>query len=284
MTKMKVASIVALTIAALTLSSTFLLQAKTMAEIKFDISKNIIEVARESGIPTFETRDVNGYISYSVADLPDGITAKFARPGYEVAFPHLFALTLYADRKSQNNLAVENATLQFSHSPFKSHSDGQKFAEQIITRMGETKWLRHIESSCPAVSGRSSILDAEGKLEPVLGCAFDPAYRLSSEEWLAMIKRNEIRYQWKGSGVLATMHLSASEDSRGVTYKFFMEFDDIAIKEKSDLARLKEKLAEGDKKGWRSTEKHEKKLKDNQELIKLLESAAVQRGDLIVPR
>jgi hypothetical protein len=49
-----------------------------------------------------------------------------------------------------------------------------------------------------------------------------------------MIKRDEIRYQWQGDGVLATMHLTSSDDSRGIPYKFFMEFDDIAIKEQSD--------------------------------------------------
>jgi hypothetical protein len=202
---------------------------KDMNEIRFALKKNIVETARQSGVPEYSTRDVQGFITYSINNIPAGVDVRYVQPGYELTLAPLFAFTMNADKNNQNDLGVENATLQFSSRPFKTHEEGKQFAEKIIAEINSKKWRRHIEELCPAVTGRSAFLDAEGNLGQVAGCPLDPSYVLTKDEWTQMM-REEQRYQWIGDGVLLTFRIAYSEDSRGITYKFFMEFDDFSIK------------------------------------------------------
>jgi hypothetical protein len=261
----------------------FLFRDKDMTAIKFDLKANIVETARKSGVPEYSTANVDGYISYSVNDIPADVPARYVRDGYEVSFSPLFALTMYADEKNQNNLGVENVTLQFSTKPFASHEAGKQFAEGVIAEMNKKKWVRYIDEFCPAVSGRSSFMNADGKLEQIGTCPLDPAYALTREEWIHMM-RTEQSYQWLGDGVLASFKIAYSEDSRGITYNFFMEFDDLAVKKRKIEQRLQASLKEEDQKGWKSTEKHQKYLASRHQLIQLLEANAVKRGDHVVNR
>lgn len=256
---------------------------KDMNEIKFVLNKNIVETARQSGVPEYSTRDIQGFITYSINDLPADIVVRYEQPGYEISLTPLFAFTMNADKTNGNNLGVENATLQFSSKPYKTHEDGKRFAEKVIAQMNSKKWRRYIEELCPAVTGRSAFLDAEGKLGQVAGCPLDPSYTLTRDEWIQMM-REEQRYQWIGDGVMATFRIAYSEDSRGITYKFFMEFDDFAIKKRKDDQRTQLSLKEGDEKGWGSTERHQKATESTRELIKVLEANALKRGDHVVGR
>ena len=283
MRKISIYKFITAAVAAASLSIIFLLQAKNMTEIKFELGRNIVETARESGLPKYSARDINGFITYSVNDLPADVSARFARPGYDVSFASLFALTMYASQDNKNNLAVDHVTLQFSTKPFTSHEDGKKFAERVIAQMNSKKWLRHIEELCPAVGGRSAFLNAAGELEQIEGCALDPAYTLTREEWLHMM-RLEQSYQWVGDGVLATLRIAYSEDRRGITYNFYMDFDDLALKKRKDALRLQRDLAEGDQKGWKSTEQYQQHTKSVEELIRVLEANARKRGDPVIAR
>lgn len=262
---------------------TYLIQAKNMAEIKFDLGKNITETAKNSGVPEFSARDVDGFISYSINNLDDHVQARFGRPGYELDIGPLFSFTMYANTENQNNLGVYIASLQFASKVATSHEDGQRFAENLIKRISAKKWTRHIEDTCPAVTGRSSFLNAAGEINLNSGCALDSAYRLTKDEWITLMESGQ-EYRWHGDNVLLTLKISSSNDSRGITYKFFMDFEDLAIKTKRDAQRQKRDLEEGDKKGWNSTQDYEKGMKENQETIKLLEANAAKRGDRIIPR
>lgn len=254
-----------------------------MTEIKFDIGRNIIETARDSGISGFTARDVAGLVSYKVNDLPLELTATFGRPGLEISLTSLFAFTMYADRDNKNDLAVENVTLQFAHSPFKSHAEGQAFAEQVISKMNAKKWARHINHHCPAVTGRSSVLGVDGELNITSRCGLDPHYKLATAEWIQLMDAGK-EYQWKADGVLATLRISYTNDSRGITYSFFMEFDDFAIKTRRDNELQLQELAEGDKQGWKSTEAYKKTVEEIKEQLQILEANAVKRGDRTLPR
>lgn len=254
-----------------------------MNEIRFVLNKNIVETARRSGVSQYSTRDIQGFIAYSINNIPAHISAGYEQPGYEIGFAPLFAFTMHADKNNQNNLGVENATLQFSSKPYKTHEDGKRFAEKVIAQMNGKKWRRYIEELCPAVTGRSAFLDAEGKLGQVAGCPLDPGYTLTKDEWITMM-REEQRYQWIGDSVLATFRIAYSEDSRGITYKFFMEFDDFSIKKRKDEQRIQLSLKEGDEKGWGSTERQQKSTESTREMIKILEANAIKRGDHVISR
>lgn len=271
------------TIAIIVACALLLNRTKDMNEIKFRLNKNIVETARESGVPQFSARNVDGLVSYGVDDMPLDINARYDVPGYEVSFGPLFAFTMYADESNKNNLAVENVTLQFSSKPYKTHEDAKKFAEKIISEMNQKKWRRHISEACPAVTGRSAFLDAGGHLEKIASCPLDPLYTLTHGEWLGLMKYNA-SYQWLGANVLATFKISYSEDTRGTTYNFLMELDDFAVKTRKDEQRNHLSLKEGDAKGWNSTADYQKDLKARKELNKILEGNAIARGDKVLTR
>ena len=63
-----------------------------------------------------------------------------------------------------------------------------------------------------------------------------------------------------------------------------MQFDDFEIKRKHEASNLLRDLSEGDKNGWKSTEKNNQNRRKRADLIKDLESNALLRGDSIVQR
>ena len=221
---------------------------KNMNEIKFRLSENIVETARNSGVPAYSARNVDGLVRYAINDIPPEISARYDVPGYEISFGPLFAFTMYADESNNNNLGVENVALQFSSKPFKTHEDGKKFAEKIIAEMNGGKWRRHIPELCPAVTGQSAFLNAEGQITKISSCPLDPHYTLTREEWLK-IMRDTARYEWIGDNVLASFEISYSEDSQGITYNFLMELDDFSIRPRKGEQQNKLRLQEGDEKG-----------------------------------
>lgn len=223
-----------------------------MPEIKFDIGQNIISTARMSGAPRYTTGNVAGLISYELIDLPPHIPARYTRPGYEVVVSPLFALTLYADEEHNNDLAVQTASLTLSKDAARSHLAGQAVVEALVSQFQKGGWKRHIDDLCPAVTGRSSYLNEAGEPEQVENCPLDPAYRLSKDDWVRMMRTNQ-NYEWTGGGVLATLGIRYSDDVRGITYSIHLEFNDLALKRRREQEKLSRDLAEGDAQGWNST-------------------------------
>lgn len=261
----------------------YYLKSNYMAKIQFDLGGNIHETAKRSGAPKFATRNVAGLISYKLLDLPPEIPATYQRLGYEITAIPLFAFTLYADTENNNDLAVETASLQFSTNTLKSHELAKAFVENLIGQFQRGQWKRFIHDLCPAVTGRSSLLDETGNLNQTLSCPLDPTYRLSMEDWISMIGRTQ-DYQWLGDDVLATLTVGFSNDIRGLTYSIRLEFQDFSIKNRRDSDRTLHVLAEGDAAGRHRTAKRAKELVEARIRIKRLEENAIERGDTVVPR
>ena len=260
-----------------------IIHAENMAAIKFKLGTNIVETAKQSGVPEFSVRDVNGLISYDLTEIPQDIPAVYDIQNNRVSFAPLFAFTMYADRSNKNDLAVDHVTLQFETASIKDHVAGQQFVARLISQMQGSNWMRYVSDRCPAVTGRSSLMDKDGLLKPLPGCALDPTYQIPARDWLQVIESGPI-FQWRAANVLASLEISSRENSGEITYTIFMQFDDFEIKRKHEASNLLRDLSEGDKNGWKSTEKNNQNRRKRADLIKDLESNALLRGDSIVQR
>lgn len=280
---MKKHIIIAVCVGLLLLLGVFHQETNDMSHISFNLGKNIKETAKASGAPRWGTSDVAGYISYELVNLPLNIQAMYQRPGYEIAVAPLFALTLYADKNNNNNLAVEAATLQFSAKAVKSHSSAKMFVESIIAQFQKGKWQRHIDALCPAVTGKSSYMNETGELERIGFCPLDPAYQLPEADWVALMAMTQ-NYQWEGDGVLATLTTGFSDDVRGITYSIDLEFEDIAVKSRRNEETRQRAIAEGGIAESKRLDEKKKSELARQERIKILEDNARKRGDTVVQR
>lgn len=253
-----------------------------MQEIKFDLGKNIVETARASGVPQFETRDVVGFISYSVAGVPKEMPARYTRPGYEIVWQPLFAFTMYADRDRDASIPVQTVSLQLKQH-LTSHEAAQAFVEQTIAQFAKGKWQRYSDPEWEVMlTGRSSYLNETGQIDSKATGALDPAYRVPPLEW-PDIAAQGARWDWVGDGVLATLHVRNLPDSGGrLDYRMDLEFELLDMKLRRDAENHALKLKEGDAKGWNSTAKHEAAKKQAQERNKRLAANAVKRGDDVV--
>lgn len=256
-------------------------RAHNMLEIKVDIGKNIVETTKNSGAPRFGRESHWGLEIYELVNLRPEVTVLYSRPGFEIAATPLFALTLYADSENQNNMAVEKIELQYNYEA-KTHKEAKAFVANILQQFKRGKWKRHIDETCPAVSGRSSYLDEAGNIV-YDSCALDPYHDPTMEDWtqvMSMVRS----YEWLGDGIFARLNVGFSEDSRGLTYNIDLEFCDYEIDRRRMDAQQTRELIEGDKKGWKSTEDFNRGMAENKMKVKLLEGNAVRRGDHLVPR
>ena len=254
-----------------------------MLQVKVDIGNNILETAKKSGAPRWSTGNVDGFISYEAVGLPRDVPVFYQRPGYEVSAMPIYALTMYADKKNDNNLAVEAVTLQFETDPYKSHASAKALVENLIGQFQKGKWTRHLQDWCPAVTGRSSFLNEAGEPEASRGCPLDPGYLLSIDDWILMMYMGK-SYEWMGDGVLATLDVRYSDDIRGITYSIDLTFDDFAHKTRVEEKNRLRDLAEGDANGWKTTENEVKAIAARKLEVKLLEENARKRGDTVILR
>lgn len=263
------------------LTATYLTKAQSMYTINIDIGKNIAKTAKESGAPRFGIESHWGLMFYEIVDMPLDIPVHYARPGYEITAQPLFSLTMSADTENNNDMAVEQISLQFSRHAAKTHDEARAFIGKLLNQFTKGGWRRHISSDCPAIAGRSTYLDENGKIDAI--CPLDPTYLPPMQDWLQLMRMANY-YEWIGEGVLARLTISFNEDSRGLTYNMELEFEDFAIANRRNKARQAKALAEGDKKGWNSTERHKQDMQKNKEKILKLETNAVRRGDHLVSR
>ena len=119
-------------------------QVRKMQEITFDLGKNIVETARESGVPEFQTRDVAGLVSYSIAGIPKELPVRYIRPGYEIAWQPVFGLRMYADRAVDPGLHVATVTLSLNQE-MASHEAAQAFVERTIAQFAKGMWQRYFD-------------------------------------------------------------------------------------------------------------------------------------------
>lgn len=126
----------------------YALKDDNVAEIQFDLGQNIHETAKRSGAPKFATRNVAGLVSYKLIDLPADIPAIYKRSGCQIDAVPLFAFALYADTDSNNNLAVEIASLQFRTDEMKSHELAKTLIEKLIAQFQRGQWIRFVSDLC----------------------------------------------------------------------------------------------------------------------------------------
>ena len=264
-------------------------EGQKMQEIRFDLGKNIVETAKESGVPRFEADNINGYISYSVDSLRADIPVRFARSGYEITWQPLFAFTMRADEKRFPDRRVQSAALQLSSKAIKTHEAAQAFVEQTIAQFAKGKWQRYHDPVWDVLlTGRSSLLDESGQIAPTLR-AIDPAYRIPATDWPTVAK-NGAYWHWVGDGVIAKLSLTQLGDDgtpgdvRSLDYRLNLEFELLAIMLKRDEENEARENKEGDTKGWNSTAKYEASKKERAALNKRLEANAIKRGDSVVTK
>ncbi|WP_233233548.1 hypothetical protein [Bordetella sp. LUAb4] len=252
-----------------------------MSDIRFDLGKNIVETARQSGVPVFTSSNVNGYISYSVNDIPPQLTALYTRPGYEIQWRQLFAFTLYTDKKRFEDLLVESAVLQH-RADFKSHAEAKAFVEQTIAQFTQGRWKRAYPGDVARLTGRSSILDEQGEINSYAASP-DPAYAMSLEDWTELMRLGANWY-WSGDGILAKLNASAIGTKRNGSpmYQLAIDFDiekilDETLK-KDEQYRMKSLAKNGV-----DTAKLMKENKEKQAARKkILEENAIKRGDKVL--
>jgi hypothetical protein len=252
-----------------------------MEEIKFDLGKNIEDTAKASGVPQFQTRDVNGYVSYDVKNIPTQIAAHYSHPGHEIVWQPVFSLTLYSDRKRSSDLSVETAAISLNSS-IESHEAAQTFVEQTIAQFQKGKWQRYYDPIWDTLlTGRSSLLDESGRFDRPLR-TIDPTYKVPTSEWPKLMENTPV-WRWVGDGVLASLSGSFDNgDGRKLSYGFDLEFELLNVALERDAQNLAQRLKEGDAKGWNSTAKHEAEMKARAEQLKRLEANAIKRGDSVV--
>ena len=257
-------------------------EGQKVQEIKFDLGKNIVETARASGVPKFEADKTAGLISYSVSSIPSEIATRFARTGYEVAVAPLYAFTLYANHSRTPDDLVFSATLQMN--TIKSHDTAQAFVEQLLGQFAKGKWKRYITDSCPAVTGRSSWLNAAGTLNLEGAVCPDSTYKLTRDDWLTVMRDSQ-RYRWIGDGVIAALSINFGDNpATGVAYQMFLEFELEDVQKKRNAQADADHIKEGEAKGWNTAAKAAKGKIETEAMNKLLEANAIKRGDQVVAR
>ena len=257
-------------------------EGQKVQEIKFDLGKNIVDTARASGVPKFQTDNIAGLISYSVNQIPAEIPARFVRPGFEVSVSPLWAFSLRADRDRTPDDLVYKATLQIN--TIKSHDTAQAFVEQLLAQFAKGKWKRYITDSCPAVTGRSSWLNAAGTLNLEGAVCPDSTYKLTRDDWLTVMRDSQ-RYRWIGDGVIAALSINFGDNpATGVAYQMFLEFELEDVQKKRNAQADADHIKEGEAKGWNTAAKAAKGKIETEAMNKLLEANAIKRGDQVVAR
>ncbi|HWL86106.1 MAG TPA: hypothetical protein VNO21_09910 [Polyangiaceae bacterium] len=256
-----------------------------MPEIKFDLGKDIVETARASGVSKFETRQYARTIIYDISPVPPEIPARFVRPGYEIVWSPLYSFSMYASEKRQRQ--VDQVDLGLSSGAFDSHEAARAFVEQTIAQFQKGKWKRHIGDACPAVTGRSSLLDEMGQL--TADCSADPEYEFTREEWLHFAHgpiANLPKWEWIGDGVFAQLEVQITQSPGDTHPKFRMslEFQIDTVRRQVFADNVAHDIEEGKAKGWDVEERIARGKIETAARIKVLEANALKRGDRVVER
>jgi hypothetical protein len=253
--------------------------ANNMDEIKFDLGKNIHEIAKKSGAPRFQVGHYDEIITYDLDSIPNDIPIRFNRPQFEFASAGVFGITMYATKGGDE--AVERLEIQYRDA-FKSHAAAKSHVEALLVQFQAGKWHRYVSPECSGATGRSAILDEKGAILFGRYCSLDPSYRLSDEDWAATMKNGE--YIWYGDNMLATLNIVYSDDPGSPSYRIDLYIENAAIKLNRDNSNRDARLKEGDANGWKSTQDYWNTFKKTAQQMRRQEVAAVARGDKITPR
>lgn len=253
-----------------------------MPYIKIKLGENIEQVARNSGAPSFQVRKLAGNHRYEISELAPEVVIHYTPPGYEIKISPAFSLSLYADEQNHNNLSVDEASIT-PHYDAKSNIAVRAVVDNIVAQFNTGKWTRFIPDNCPAITGRSAILNQEGNVGNQSSCPLDPRYKITELEWDTLLESAQ-QYQWLGDGVRAELHIHRTGTTADPLYFISLEFKDAAITALQEQKNLAAELQEGDAAGWGSTARYHAELEEIRKKVKILEENALKRGDNVLSR
>ncbi|MFC4274049.1 hypothetical protein [Achromobacter aloeverae] len=270
-------------LAALSTLTHFKAKGAQMSEIRFDLGRNIVETAKHSGVPAFQSSNVDGLVSYSVNDVPPQVTAVYTRPGYEIRWQQLFAFTLRADKKRSPDVFVESATLQH-RADFKSHAEAQAFVMRTLEQFKQGKWKRAFPGDGARLTGRSSLLDENGKVDGHASSP-DPYYEMSPEDWQALMYLGA-QWYWSGDGILATLDVSTTGAKADGTPHYSVALDFDIEKIQQEILQRNVEYENRQQAGYGvDIAARDKKIREEQEARnRRLEENAIKRGDKVLPK
>ena len=149
-----------------------------------------------------------------------------------------------------------------------------------------SQWAYYITEGCPAVTGRSSLVDEKGELDLQMVCP-DPAYKLTLQEWVTMLEKGSgLYYRWYGPDLLAELEITQQgvDELGRPSYSVFLEFAMKSVKEKLLAEREAEDIRRGEAEGWGTAAEYQKNRARVRELNRILEANALRRGDSLVAR
>ena len=253
---------------------------RRVKEIRVDLGRNIVDTARDSGVPEFAVQKVNTTILYSVSAIPPELPVRFARSGLEVTWEPVFGLSLFANEANQSLTETISLSLR---DVLKTDIAAHAFVEQTIGQFQKGKWRRYYDPTWETLlTGRSSFLDQQGKITSPAS-TIDPAYKIEASDWLTLVGGGAM-WRWVGDGVLARLSVDADRGTGTAppTYRIDLDFDLLDVKLRQDEDNAAERRKEGDAKGQNATADYERSKKDRLEILKALEANALKRGDSVV--
>lgn len=257
-------------------------KARNMLEINFLIGENIVETAKKTNIPEFNVSNTNGSLHYQVMQLPSDAVAVYNRKEFEIRTSPVFSINFWADRSRSKINAVHAFQVKIDTQKITSHRAAREFIDSIISQFNKGQWQRRISTYCPAITGRSVFLNADGALDSD-GCALDPTFSMNQDEWINLFA-NQQNFEWLGEGVFAQLSILYNDRTPQPIYEIVLLFED--YKTKLTIIRDNEtrRLELGDAKGWKSSAINAQELIATKETIKILEANAVKRGDKVLVR
>lgn len=256
-------------------------RAKNMLEIKFVVGQNIVETAKQTNIPEFNVSNTNGLLHYQVMDLPSDAVVMYNHSGFEISSGPVFSLNFWADRARSKIDAVHAFQVKLDTDKITTHRDAQDLVKSIITQFRAGEWERRISAYCPAVTGRSAYLNFNGGIEG--GCALDPDFVMSNEDWIALFATRQ-SFEWLGDGVFSKLSISYNDRTSTPAYEIVLLFEVYETKLAIQRDNEKRRLELGDAKGWNSSATTALELLATTEKNKMLEEAAIKRGDKTLAR
>jgi len=244
------------------------------SEVAFELNRNIADIVEASGLSGFEIKTRHdGEVLYDLAHLPEQTVFKYTRPGYEIAWDKVHAITLhtYADDQGSPLLKVN---LEHNMSiGAQSHDEVKALVDQTLAQFQGGHWQRYfLDDFYPRITGRSSLLDGNDQYPPHIYSP-DPAYVIPSGDW-PHIARSGITWYWIGDDVRAWLRVLAS----GHYYYVHLVFEDEAYA-LNNTRKVRDDLRERNWWEERRDYIHPRQV----EARRQAEARALERGDEVLP-
>lgn len=246
-----------------------------MKNIEFDVGVPMEQVSQLLG-PNSQKQVVGATTSALGFFRSGAVEGTFARGPFSVRLGKLFSMTAYSSSEVADG-RVNNLDITVDADDFSSHAQALAGTANLIAQFQRGKWKRYIPETCPWVTGRSTMMSATGQVD-IGACPLDPALVFTAQEW-PNLAAQKLRWQWVGDGRVATLEVQYAYNKPDVpTYTVNLQFElEEAVKfyAAKGLQEMKAEFGEGKVTAGAARGAAE---------IRLLEEAALKRGDRVIPR